>query len=473
MTQLKKLIKTSGVMAVVTMAIAACNSSNHHEGMALEGTLRLDSIDDFVMIYNEEGDITRSHSVELTTDSEGRFQIPDSVIPAGGTHVQILADDKGFFAAWLEPGKTAVMEINPDTNNGTSAVFSGDNADINTFFNNLTTTYDIMVFSPQDPSERKPYAESVAYLEECKKRLENDVNNIQDKEKQEYYRRYSKLMAARMMGFLIEDKAYDNDGNPYDDPEYQKLIAMADPNDDIALETGMVYLWLNNKTKDLTGSIVEKSVTQLKAIDENIENKRTRKALYNMVPNNFFAYNKPTPQQAADFMKAYGEMAKEYPEFIDEYTLRSQAVKEIKEGDTISFDPEIMDATGKKCKLSDLFGDDILYIDFWATWCGPCCKQIPHLEKMVERMKDVKGIKFISISADSDQDAWKKKLAKDNPTWSQYIFSGNDGESFMTAMNITGIPRFMIIGKDGRIIAPDASMPSDPNTEQTLRNLVK
>lgn len=460
------------LVAIVIIGLVSCKSGSHKDGVALEGTLGLDGIEDFVMLYNEDGDITRARSLDLTVDKDGKFQIPDSVIPPAGTHVQILADDKGFFAAWLEPGKTAIMEIKPGSDGKATATFTGDNSDINNFYNDMVSTYDIMFFSPQDPSERKPYAESLAYLEECEKRLEGEVGNIKDKSKQEYYRRYSKLMAARMKGFLIEDK---NEGgsSAYDDPEYQKLIALVDPNEDVALETGMIYLWSNNKIKDMDASSVEKSIAQLKAIDKEVKNARTRKALFNMVPYSFFAYENPTPQEAAEFMKHYGELAKDYPEFIDNYALKAQSVKEIKEGDRLTYDPEIVDESGKKCKLSDLFGENILYIDFWATWCGPCCKQIPHLEKMVENMKDVKGIKFISISADSDVNAWKKKLAKDKPVWKQYIFAENEGDSFMTAMNITGIPRFMIIGKDGSIISPDATLPSDPKTEQKLRELTK
>lgn len=182
MNHLKNIFGAAGVCAAL-VAMASCNSGSKTEGVALDGTMRLDSIEDFVMIYNEDGDITRFHTVELTTDENGKFQIPDSVIPEGGSHVQILADERGFFGAWLEPGKTAVMEITAGPDGKGVATFSGDNADINTFFNDMTTTLDIMVFSPQDPSERKPYDETLAYLNECRERLAKEVEIIQDSDK--------------------------------------------------------------------------------------------------------------------------------------------------------------------------------------------------------------------------------------------------------------------------------------------------
>ena len=84
----------------------------------------------------------------------------------------------------------------------------------------------------------------------------------------------------------------------------------------------------------------------------------------------------------------------------------------------------------------------------------------------------MKGIEFVSISCDTDLNAWKAKVAKDNPQWPQYVFAEGEGDKFMTAMNITGIPRFMVIAPDGTLLLPDAPMPSDPKIEQTLKDLL-
>ena len=90
------------------------------------------------------------------------------------------------------------------------------------------------------------------------------------------------------------------------------------------------------------------------------------------------------------------------------------------------------------------------------------------MEKLVEKMKGNKDVAFVSISSDTDEAAWKKKLAKDNPEWAQYIFDGADGDTFFSKMNITGIPRFIILNADGTIAVPDALRPSDDGVEAQI-----
>ena len=64
------------------------------------------------------------------------------------------------------------------------------------------------------------------------------------------------------------------------------------------------------------------------------------------------------------------------------------------------------DMEGKTVRLSDFRGKYV-YVDLWATWCGPCNAEIPHLRKLEERLRG-KNIVFVGISSDSDRDAWAK-----------------------------------------------------------------
>lgn len=459
-------------VAASAIILASCGSGSHKNGVALEGVLATDSIQDFVLSYAQDGDIQKYRYINIKPDANGHFEIADSLLPAEGVHATLLADNAGFFGVWLEPGKTAVADISGTPSTGLSISYSGDNADINDVFNDITTTYDIMVYTPQDPSDAMTKEDALARLNKERKRINAKVATLKDDKKREYYTKYADLLSDRMEGFVIEDNAYANDAEPLDDPAYQALIAKVDPNLDQSLETAMVYVWLRNATRGMDAASIEGNKAQMDIIDTKITNPRTRKALYNAIANSFFAYQKPNPEAAAEFIKLYGERAKDYPEFIDRYTLVAQGVKEIKSGDQLTYDPTIQTADGKTCKLSELFGK-VLYIDFWATWCGPCCKQIPHLEKLVEKMKGEKNLEFVSISCDTDVDAWKAKIAKDKPEWAQYIFAPGEGDKFMTSMNITGIPRFMLFAPDGKILLPEAPMPSDPKIEQTLQGYLK
>lgn len=132
-----------------------------------------------------------------------------------------------------------------------------------------------------------------------------------------------------------------------------------------------------------------------------------------------------------------------------------------------AIDCEWEDARGKLSRLSDLYGK-LLYIDVWATWCGPCVAEIPYLEKLVERFKGDSRVEFVSVSVDSRKSDWLRKLEADKPQWKQFLC-----KNFCELYNINGIPRFMLIGKDGKIITVDAPRPSDENVADYIAGYLK
>ena len=127
-----------------------------------------------------------------------------------------------------------------------------------------------------------------------------------------------------------------------------------------------------------------------------------------------------------------------------------------------AIDIEFTDRSGKTVKLSDLYGK-VLYIDFWATWCGPCRKEIPYMEKIVQHYKNNKKVRFVSISLDEDRDAWLKMIEKDTPQWAQYVATPEQAQAISRAYGIRSIPRFMIINADGTICEANAIRPSNPD----------
>ena len=122
---------------------------------------------------------------------------------------------------------------------------------------------------------------------------------------------------------------------------------------------------------------------------------------------------------------------------------------------------------GGTTSLEDLIGSYI-YIDIWATWCGPCKKEIPFL-KEIESKYSNKNIKFVSISVDDAKrngstekakNSWRKMVSDKNLKGIQ-LFSDNGWETkFIKDYKVTGIPRFILINREGKIIDADAPRPS-------------
>jgi len=124
------------------------------------------------------------------------------------------------------------------------------------------------------------------------------------------------------------------------------------------------------------------------------------------------------------------------------------------------------DVTGKVVSLESLRGKYV-YIDVWATWCGPCKGEIPHLKKLEEAYRG-KNLLFVSISVDEQTDLkkWQTFVKTEQLTGIQLITDNAFDTPFITKMSINSIPRFILIDPQGKLVYANALRPSD----KALRN---
>ncbi len=118
--------------------------------------------------------------------------------------------------------------------------------------------------------------------------------------------------------------------------------------------------------------------------------------------------------------------------------------------------------------LSDFEGS-LVYVDVWATWCGPCKAEIPSLQKL-EADYHGKNITFLSVSVDTDREAWVDMVVNDNLGGVQLWA---DGWSQITKdYAIFGIPRFMLFDQEGKVISTDAPRPSDNEIRSMIEEYI-
>jgi len=115
---------------------------------------------------------------------------------------------------------------------------------------------------------------------------------------------------------------------------------------------------------------------------------------------------------------------------------------------------------GEKILLSDLKGKRV-YVDVWATWCGPCVAEIPSLKKL-ETTFHPAGVEFLSISIDEefDKQFWLDYIKDHNLGGIQLLADGAWKADVMKNYNIRGIPRFLLIDETGKIVSANAPRPS-------------
>jgi thiol-disulfide isomerase/thioredoxin len=102
---------------------------------------------------------------------------------------------------------------------------------------------------------------------------------------------------------------------------------------------------------------------------------------------------------------------------------------------------------GKSIRLQDLRGN-VVVLDFWATWCGPCMAMIPDARKLVEAMKD-KPFAFVGISADHAEDDLRQFLRSEKMPW-MHIYDGYDGP-IKNLYNVDGWPTIFVLDQRGTI----------------------
>ncbi len=117
------------------------------------------------------------------------------------------------------------------------------------------------------------------------------------------------------------------------------------------------------------------------------------------------------------------------------------------------------DVNGHDFTMSSFIGKaKVIILDFWASWCPDCRKENPQLVKVYNKYKD-KGLDIVSVSLDTDENAWKKGIADDNLSWMNHV---SDLKGWNNAVanqyTIAFIPQNLILDQNGKIIEKNLPM---------------
>ncbi len=138
----------------------------------------------------------------------------------------------------------------------------------------------------------------------------------------------------------------------------------------------------------------------------------------------------------------------DYKELVRIAGIRSRSEMEmlnINKGDTI---PEFVLSNSLDSLISiRSFQDIILYLNFWATWCGPCIQNIPELNKLIAQYEKNSHVNFLNICLDCERDKWLTSIAKYKLKGVNLIAEGNWNSKLRSYFNIKGIPHYTIINK--------------------------
>lgn len=372
---------------------------------------------------------------------------------SGGEYGRLWVGDKKY-TVWVEPGKPwqAKSELN-------ELHFEGEGAGINNYLNKrLYRDIQWREYELEEEPFRVRLQEMVEEREEALLTAGLDVNFTKRERERILHERNYQLAFWVIMGHggkqvseksrselrrvVVEKKEA---WGIFEYPESIRRALFAFHNLDG--QTGDAYILLMDVLKEA-------------------EKYRDKRLVENLVVKSVMEYVRIHGMENAEGMDRIFRKRVRRADYVAEYQHVYDANKVLFKGQpAVPF--TFKDITGKEVSLSDLKGKYV-YIDVWATWCGPCNAEIPHLKKLEEEFEG-RNICFVSISCDDSQKAWERFVQAKQLGGIQLHMGGD--KSFMEAIRCKGIPRFLLIDQDGKFLNANMSRPSDGKTLEILNTL--
>lgn len=216
------------------------------------------------------------------------------------------------------------------------------------------------------------------------------------------------------------------------------------------------YLAMQAKDTTLTKSLTDMMM-------EQYDNMETRAKWYvrnfKNDPQVVYALNYVSPRRSKDFILEYvNPLIAKYPWLKEAKDIKENIDKaEIAAKKTVDGAKFInitqLDPNGKSIKLYDyLKGKKYVLVDFWASWCGPCRAENPHILKVYNKYKS-KGFDVFAVSLDDNKERWVKAIKDDNMPWAQVSDLKGWKNEAATYYNITAIPMNYLLDEQGNIVA--------------------
>lgn len=447
------------LLAAIAIVAFACTQKTVVDYTLISGKLENYQSGDLIVMGNDRKEIKIAVATDGTfadtIKKEGQlfFMLDKSytnVYAINGANLVVAADAADFSNTIIFSGEKAGMssymvgklKIKSEADKGMKELFAAEEPDFMAAGQKLQATMEA------DLAKYTDISDELRALEKRSIKAAYISSLISYPSYHAYFTKVEDYKASEELLKASENYNYD-DGELYDYSEDYKRLLMG---------------YSSNKVAEMfdAGEIASRELGNL-LVAEEYKSKNIREAmLFGAVANSFArAENKEV------LYEKYMALAKDEGNRAT-VTEKYNAVSKLDKGKPSPRFNDYENYAGGTSSLDD-FNGKYVYIDVWATWCGPCKAEIPHLQKVEEKYHG-KNIEFVSISVDKakDKQAWKAMIADKKMGGVQLIAPDT---KFLDDYVIAGIPRFILIDPQGNIVKRNALRPSDEKLVELFNEL--
>ncbi|MFV0506894.1 MAG: TlpA family protein disulfide reductase [Bacteroidales bacterium] len=467
MNKLKTLFQLSLILSVVLLSSCGGTSSSNSGPATISG--KWDRTDNALSLFKiEDGRTVEISNTKLADDKSFAFAVP---LKEEGFYVlgtitppRTLVKNTHMYTFYLKPGDQLEVEVNDSTyslvGNNTK-----ENKAMEQWHNFVFPLengfyFDRSVSKPRSSTYVSFYPVAEKKLEELKSLKIDETNNSK------FDNVFAKFREYDLMHLLVGYHFLPRTAHPKAE-EYLPYLKTLDLSK-ITSDAGLLEYPYGSSL-----------LNQLLMINKFANGEKFKGEFIGVIKNDTLIGEMVVYQSR--FIKSHNEFL-EYIETNKKYIVtdsqksrmdekKLELAQNNKEGQP-AVDFKYPDINGKMVALSDLRGKVVL-IDVWATWCGPCKKEIPHLKKL-EKEYHGKDVVFMSVSVDNEKDKqkWVDFVKKEKLPGLQ-LFAGGFKSDIAQNYKITAIPRFMLVDKNGNLVSSAAPRPSHPELKEAINKLLK
>ena len=446
------------VAIICTYACAEQKNTVRFKGQ-IEGAQRISTLH----YYGPLSQFTKDRDFTIHTDENGYF---DTILPINKAAYFLFISNRPFVELYISPGDEVEVYRTRDDK---ATEFKGTHAAQNKYINEMVSFSLVDRQFPAKENRLAEFMEVKPILDELATKATRQLEDIKEATAEfkimESARIRSNLIQAYLSSYLHTEGVKDL--------SRQEQAQWKNEHNDAVISTYVL---------PLMPDILHEDFLELKEIQY----------LFSDIQIKFKSYfqNITLPQQAVELVTSFEYVrslkqhatselikeAKEYTQKMTDVDYRKHLLNSIGKAEMYipgkpAFDVEMENAEGQIMHLSDFTGK-VIYIDFWATWCGPCIMESPFFEALAQKYEG-KDIVFIPISIDENKKNWQTYVAGKNSPLPHMLLTPQEVDRNTTrreAWDIGAVPRFAIIDKDFKFIDYFAPRPSDKGIEAILNN---